>query len=242
MTPLVLFDSLDLSKASNEDFYTTTEIIAEQTGIIYDSVSRLVRKYKKKLEEIASLTWHFESSMKKGSRGFEIRINNRGNARKVYHLNEQQTLFFIPLLGNTPAVVQFKFDLAAAFVAMRNELQARKIARAVEKPKGVTLHQSISEWEHFPRHGNTWHTIIRSLLATTVTGLTKKQIQARDTDWRKEKTLLDLLDSEEMERYKMLESIAIAMIEAGSDYDPIKAAIKSTMTIKKPDISQDKRL
>ena len=79
----------------------------------------------------------------------------------------------------------------------------------------------------------SWHTIIRSLLATTVTGLTKKQIQARDTDWRKEKTLLDLLDSVEMERYKMLESIAIAMIEAGSDYDPIKVAIKSTMTTKK---------
>lgn len=55
MTPLVLFDSLDLSKASNENFYTTTEIIAEQTGISYDSVSRLVRKYKKKLEEIAPL-------------------------------------------------------------------------------------------------------------------------------------------------------------------------------------------
>ena len=230
MTPLVLFDSLDLSKASNEDFYTTTEIIAEQTGIIYDSVSRLVRKYKKKLEEIAPLTWHFESSMKKGSRGFEIRVNN---------LNEQQTLFFIPLLGNTPAVVQFKFDLAAAFVAMRNELQARKIARAVEKQKGVTLHQSISEWVHYPRHGNTWHTIIRSLLATTVTGLTKKQIQARDTDWRKEKTLLDLLNSEEMERYKMLEGIAIAMIEAGSDYEPIKTAIKSTMTTKKAETTTE---
>lgn len=103
----------------------------------------------------------------------------------------------------------------------------------VEKPKGVNLHQSISEWVHYPRHSNTWHTIIRSLLATTATGLTKKQIQARDTDWRKEKTLLDLLNSEEMERYKMLESIAIAMIEAGSDYEPIKTAIKSTMTTKK---------
>ncbi|GAA5429399.1 hypothetical protein [Lactococcus lactis] len=66
-----------------------------------------------------------------------------------------------------------------------------------------------------------------------MTGLTKKQIQARDTDWRKEKMLLDLLNSEEMERYKMLESIAIAMIEAGSDYEPIKTAIKSIMTTKK---------
>ncbi|MFK5241768.1 hypothetical protein [Lactococcus lactis] len=36
-----------------------------------------------------------------------------------------------------------------------------------------------------------------------------------------------------MERYKMLESIAIAMIEAGSDYEPIKKAIKSTMKTKK---------
>ncbi|WP_230963355.1 Rha family transcriptional regulator [Lactococcus lactis] len=224
MTPLVLFDSLDLSKARNESFYTTTEIIAERSDNSYKVVSDLVRKYRFELEKIAPLNSFFK----------KLNANNVGRSRKIYKLNEQQTLFFIPLLGNTPAVVQFKFDLAAAFVAMRNELQARKIARAVEKPKGITLHQAISEWVHYPRHGNTWHTIIRSLLATTVTGLTKKQIQARDTDWRKEKTLLDLLNSEEMERYKMLESIAIAMIEAGSDYEPIKTAIKSTMITKKP--------
>ncbi|MCT1195352.1 hypothetical protein EFL90_12040 [Lactococcus lactis] len=36
-----------------------------------------------------------------------------------------------------------------------------------------------------------------------------------------------------MERYKMLESIVIAMIEAGSDYEPIKTAIKATMKTKK---------
>lgn len=223
MTPLVLFDSLNLSKASNEDFYTTTEIIAEQTGNSYKVVSNRVRQYRAKLETIAPLTWHFESS-----------ASNHGRAkRKVYHLNKQQALSFVPLLENTEQVVNFTFALAEAFVNMEKELQARKIARAVEKPKGVTLHQAISEWVHYPRHGNTWHTIIRSLLATTVTGLTKKQIQARDTDWRKEKTLLDLLDSEEMERYKMLESIAIAMIEAGSDYEPIKIAIKATMTTKK---------
>lgn len=230
MTPLVLFYSLDLSKASNEDFYTTTEIIAEQTGNSYKVVSNRVRQYRAKLETIAPLTWHFESS-----------ASNHGRAkRKVYHLNKQQALSFVPLLENTEQVVNFTFALAEAFVNMEKELQARKIARAVEKPKGVTLHQSISEWEHFTRHGNTWHTIIRSLLATTVTGLTKKQIQARDTDWRKEKTLLDLLDSVEMERYKMLESIAIAMIEAGSDYEPLKVAIKATMTTKKVHTDQSK--
>ena len=43
-----------------------------------------------------------------------------------------------------------------------------------------------------------------------------------------------------MERYKMLESIAIAMIEAGSDYDPIKVAIKATMTTKKVHTDQSR--
>ena len=230
MSNLVLFDSLDLSKASNENFYTTTEIIAERTGNGYKEISNLVRKYQEQLKNIAPLTWHFEKS-----------ASNHGRAtRKIYHLNEQQTLFFIPLLGNTPAVVQFKFELAKAFIAMRNELQARQIARAVEKPQGKTLHQAITEWGHFPRHGNTWHTIIRTLLATTVTGLTAKAIKARDDDWRKEKTLLDLLTLEEMERYKLLEGIVIAMILAGSDYEPIKQAIKNSIATKKVPTDQSK--
>ncbi|XOQ36552.1 MAG: hypothetical protein ACFWTQ_03235 [Lactococcus sp.] len=55
MNNLVLFDSLDLSKASNEDFYTTTEIIAERTGNTFKAVSDLVRRYRDKLEEIAPL-------------------------------------------------------------------------------------------------------------------------------------------------------------------------------------------
>ena len=61
MNNLVLFDSLDLSKASNEDFYTTTEIIAERTGNGYKEISNLVRKYQEQLKNIAPLTWHFES-------------------------------------------------------------------------------------------------------------------------------------------------------------------------------------
>ncbi|WP_412921288.1 hypothetical protein [Lactococcus raffinolactis] len=43
----------------------------------------------------------------------------------------------------------------------------------------------------------------------------------------------DLLTLEEMERYKLLESIVIAMILAGSDYEPIKQAIKNTIATKK---------
>ena len=66
MNNLVLFDSLDLSKASNENFYTTTEIIAVRTANTFKVVLK--------------------------------KLNPQGGRPiKIYNLNEQQTLFFIPL-------------------------------------------------------------------------------------------------------------------------------------------------
>ena len=225
MKDLALLTSPDMSKA---EVVTNHIVIAEYAGIERTSLRLLINKHKKDFEQFGKLI--FEISTLPDSRGQKV---------KIYQLNRNQAMLMITYLDNTEVVRNFKIALVKRFDEMEKELYARKIARAVEKPKGVNLHQSISEWVHYPRHGNTWHTIIRSLLATTVTGLTKKQIQARDTDWRKEKTLLDLLDSEEMERYKMLESIAIAMIEAGSDYEPIKKAIKATMTIKKAETTTE---
>ncbi|PFG79229.1 Rha family transcriptional regulator [Lactococcus lactis] len=219
MKDLAFLTSPDMSKA---EVVTNHIVIAEYAGIERTSLRLLINKHKKDFEQFGKLI--FEISTLPDSRGQKV---------KIYQLNRNQAMLMITYLDNTEVVRNFKIALVKRFDEMEKELYARKIARAVEKPKGITLHQAISEWNHYSRHGNTWHTIIRSLLATTVTGLIKKQIQARDTDWRKEKTLLDLLDSVEMERYKMLESIAIAMIEAGSDYEPLKVAIKATMTTKK---------
>lgn len=220
MKDLAFLTSPDMSKA---EVVTNHIVIAEYAGIERTSLRLLINKHKKDFEQFGKLI--FEISTLPDSRGQKV---------KIYQLNRNQAMLMITYLDNTEVVRNFKIALVKRFDEMEKELYARKIARAVEKPKGITLHQAISEWNHYSRHGNTWYTIIRSLLATTVTGLTKKQIQARDTDWRKEKTLLDLLDSVEMERYKMLESIAIAMIEAGSDYEPLKVAIKQQWKQKKP--------
>ena len=226
MKDLAFLTSPDMSKA---EVVTNHIVIAQYAGIERTSLRLLINKHKKDFEQFGKLI--FEISTLPDSRGQKV---------KIYQLNRNQAMLMITYLDNTEVVRNFKIALVKRFDEMEKELYARKIARAVEKPKGITLHQAISEWNHYSRHGNTWYTIIRSLLATTVTGLTKKQIQARDTDWRKEKTLLDLLDSVEMERYKMLESIAIAMIEAGSDYEPLKVAIKATMTTKKVHTDQSK--
>lgn len=226
MKDLAFLTSPDMSKA---EVATNHVVIAEYAGIERTSIRLLINKHKKDFEQFGKLI--FEISTLEDSRGQKV---------KIYQLNRNQAMLLITYLDNTEVVRNFKIALVKRFDELEKDLQARQIARAVEKPQGKTLHQSISEWAHFPRHGNRWHTIIRTLLASTVTGLTAKGIKARDNDWRKEKTLLDLLTLEEMERYKSLENIVIAMIMAGSDYDPIKQAIKNTIATKKVRTDQSK--
>lgn len=225
MENIVLFESLDLTKASNEDFYTTTEIIAEKSEVSYKAVSNLVRTHKAKLEKIAPLTWHFEKS-----------ASNNGRAtRKIYHLNEQQTLFFIPLLGNTPAVVQFKFDLASAFVAMRNELQRRQIGRATEKPLKRELNRVIAQWDKAPKMA---YTTMNRLLIKLATGEPIKAVKARDGT---QDIMLNLLTATEQEIYSDLENVAIGLIMAQLEYSFIKDTLEKIAT-KKAVISPDKQL
>ncbi|GFH41444.1 Rha family transcriptional regulator [Pseudolactococcus insecticola] len=213
MDDLAFLTSPDMSRAK---LATNHVIIAECSGLKKISVRKLIDKNKDDLEQFGILS--FEMTPLSDSRGQKV---------KVYQLNRNQAMLVITWLDNTEPVRAFKMALVKRFDELEKELQARQIARAVEKPQGKTLHQAISEWQHYPRHGKTWHGIFRTLLATVATGQTKKQIFARDTDWRKEKPLLDLITAEEMARYRSLENIALAMILAGSDYEPIKTAITS---------------
>ncbi len=217
MTPLVLFDSLDLSKASNESFYTTTEIIAERSDNSYKVVSDLVRKYR-----FAPLNSFFK----------KLNVNNVGRSRKIYKLNEQQTLFFIPLLGNTPAVVQFKFDLAAAFIAMRNELQARKIERATDKVTTRSLTDAVHDWDNKSKHS---YIHIRNLLVKVATGESHTYVKNRDPS--NKTSMVDLLTSDELEEYNYMKSLVIPMLsksgEKAMDYHDIKEKLEF-LTTKKP--------
>lgn len=199
MNNLVLFDSLDLSKASNEDFYTTTEIISEQTGNSYKVVSNRVRQYRSKLEAIAPLQWHFESSI--------AGYNGGGKNRKIYHLNKQQALSFVPLLENTEQVVNFTFALAEAFVNMEKELQARKIERATEKVTTRSLTDAVQDWENKSQHS---YSHIRNLLVKLATGCPHTYIKKRDPS--NKTSMVDLLTAEELEEYNYFKSLVIPML------------------------------
>ena len=223
MTPLVLFDSLDLSKASNEDFYTTTEIIAEQTGNSYKVISDRIRQYQGKLEAIAPLRFSFLKTL--NSKG--------GRPKKIYRLNKQQALSFVPLLENTEQVVNFTFALAEAFVNMEKELQVRKIERATEKVTTRSLTDAVQAWEKKSQHS---YSHIRNMLVKLATGEPHTRVKNRDPS--NKTSMVDLLTSDELEEYNYMKSLVIPMLsksgEKAMNYHDIKEKLEFLTTKKAP--------
>lgn len=190
--------------------YTTPEVIAANTGNSLKAVNNLVRYKKKHLERFGVL--HFENAKPpKNSKG--------GRPRKIYHLNEQQATLLITFLDNTPQVELFKVALVKQFYEMRDELTKRNINRAIEKPVKKTLMDCIKKWKYASKYA---YSNINRLLIKGATGLSIKALKKERGD---AKAALDLLTSQEQEKYNQLEQKVIAYIEANFDYQLIKALL-----------------
>ena len=135
-----------------------------------------------------------------GKLGFKIRPSDSGQGEKIYKLNEDQAILLITYLKNT----QFQ------------------IQRAIEKPLRKSLTDAISTWEH----GNKWsYKAITDLLYKCVTGMCASKLKA--SRGNKNGIGLDLLETREIEYYKELESIVIALISLNWTYENIKNELYS---------------
>lgn len=96
--------------------YTTSEVIAEGTGIARRKIRDAIRKYQSDLESFGRVA------------SYQATLETAGGPQKatVYRLNEQQAAFLLTLLKNTPAVVTFKKELVRQFYAMRDFIQERQ--------------------------------------------------------------------------------------------------------------------
>lgn len=187
--------------------YTTPEVIAANTGTKRRSVIDLIARNKEELEQFGILRFEI------------VKINRRGRPRKIYHLNEQQATLLLTFLDNTPQIKAFKVALVKQFYEMRDELTKRNINRAIEKPVKKTLMDCIKKWKYASKYA---YSNINRLLIKGATGLSIKALKKERGD---AKTALDLLTSQEQEKYKQLEQKVIAYIEANFDYQLIKALL-----------------
>ncbi len=187
--------------------YTTPDVIASNTGNSLKAVNQLIRYKKEHLERFGILTFEM------------AKLNGRGRPRKIYHLNEQQATLLITFLDNTPQVELFKVALVKQFYEMRDELTKRNINRAIEKPVKKTLMDSIKNWKHASKYA---YSNINKLLIKVATGMNIQELKKQRGD---AKTALDLLTSQEQEKYKELENKVIAFINIDLDYKSIKALL-----------------
>lgn len=186
--------------------YTTSEIIANNTNNSRIAVRRLIEKHINRLKQFGKVE-------------FEMQPLPSGQKAKVYKLNEQQATLLITFLDNGDIVANFKTLLVKQFYEMRDELTKRNINRVIEKPVKKTLMESVKNWKYTSKHA---YSNINRLLIKGATGLSITELKKERGD---AKTALDLLTSQEQEKYKQLEQKVIAYIEADFDYQLIKALL-----------------
>lgn len=197
--------------------YTLSNVIAEGVGIKPKSINRTIETHREKLERFGELkTFNIEEVKR-----FEItkpqEMNKGGRPEKIYKLNEKQATLLITYLKNTEIVSEFKYRLVDAFYKLNEQVTQFQIQRAIEKPLRRTLTDAISTWEH----GNKWsYKHITDLLYRCVTGMGASKLKA--SRGNKNGIGLDLLETREIEYYKELESIVIALIGLNWAYEQIK--------------------
>ena len=104
-----------LTFVNRDAVFTNSWIIAESIGRKHQSVTRQIQRYKADIEELGMLFTSTDSQSK-----------TRGQERIIYHLNEQQSIFLMTLMDNSPIVIRFKKALSASFVQMKDLLREKK--------------------------------------------------------------------------------------------------------------------
>lgn len=128
------------------DAFTTSGTIAEGTGINHRRVREAIRKHQKAFESFGVL----------GAYQTETTENQTGGRKATgYLLNEQQAVFLLTLLKNTPVVVEFKRCLVRgenermhghaynAYTNLIYKAATGKTAMQLRKKRGVDHHADV---------------------------------------------------------------------------------------------------
>lgn len=195
--------------------FTTSEIIAEHTGVQHHTVTRLLRDNEEDFKEF-------------GIYGFQIhKFDGRGRPEKIYQLNEEQATLLITYLRNTPQVRAFKKELVRQFYAMREELTNRKIKRASLKPVRRSMTDAIRDFVPDSPHKSMQYRNYTNLAYLTVTGMTAKAIR-RSRGASRNANAADFLTADELAAVERASHHISVLIESGLNYEQVKRILDHT--------------
>lgn len=205
---------------NDEDPFTTSEVIANCAQVQHHTITRLIQTHEADFKSFGKVR-------------FEIRPlpeSRTGQKAKIYHLNEQQATLLMTYLKNTEVVRKFKMELVRQFYAMRRELEKCGVIKADRKAIRRNVTDAIKALPETP-HKKFKYAQYTNLVYLTAIGKTAKAIKAergaKPTD-----TASDYLTSDELARVVDVENRVGVLIEAGFDYQTIKAALQKRLTAK----------
>jgi len=190
--------------------YTTSEIVARETGTQHRKVRDAIRKYKKELETLGRVA------------SYQAPLKTRGGTQNIisYRLNEQQATLIITLMKNTPVVVAFKVELVRQFFQMRRFISLLDTAR-LECPQ-LTDAIKAAHTEPKPYHyTNEFNMINRIAL-----GMSTKDFRKLHGLGEKEDTR-PYMDNDQIMAIVELQRADIGLLLAGLEYDERKARLQA---------------
>ena len=194
--------------------FTTSEVIAERAEVKHHAVQQMIQTYEKRLRSFGILAFEMRKPPE-GSKG--------GRPKKVYHLNEQQATFLMTLLKNTDVVVAFKEELVRQFFAMRQELYRCQTIKTERRAIRRNVTDAIKALPETP-HKKFKYAQYTNLAYMTAIGKTARAIR-EERGAKQTATASDFLTSAELAAVADVENRIGVMIDAGFDYQTIKAAL-----------------
>lgn len=157
------------------DAFTDSLVIAEATNNQHESLMRLIKQHKKRLEKFGQIEFmDLKSENPKG-----------GRPKKYCWLNEPQATLLISFLDNSDVVADFKVELVRQFYEMRKLLMERNTEAWVEtRRQGIITRKAetdvIKELVEYAKEQGSTHSdmlyMTYSKLANALAGIKKRDL------------------------------------------------------------------
>ena len=231
MKELVFVDNTSIAAEP----YTTSAIVAECAQVQHHTITRLLRTHRKDFELFGVYGFEIHKpTPNDGVSPFEMRKPPAGNVGgrpvKVYRLNEQQATLLITYLQNTKPVVAFKINLVREFYRMKQYISRQRKSRQEIKPVTRCMTDAIRDNTPPDKLNQHTYTNYIKLAYKMAFGMPVEHLRELRCI-PKDATLADYFSVDELEQVKKIENIITALLDAGMDYQSIKATLAQVHTL-----------
>ncbi len=203
----------DIVKVINKECFIDSEGLALLSENEHRAVLQLIRNHNDSLETFGSIAFEMSKPTAKG-----------GRPKQTYLLNEQQATLLTTFMKNSKKVTEFKIKLVTEFFKMRKYIQKQETIRLAGKEVRKSLTDAVQEsGEQERMHNNGFATYTKMIYK--MLGLSELFKQYKK-EFPKGKDFRNTLDTDDLDKVKLAESLVKPLLELDKQYSDIKKTLE----------------